>query len=73
MKTIIANQNDTQRIKMMRRDLKTRSALNIGQFPRLSVSDKYAERMIFLSNFDPYSRFLIFSLLIFGLFHVYIR
>ena len=63
MKTIIANQNDTQRIKMMRRDLKTRSALNIGQFPRL----------IFLSNFDPYNRFLIFSLLIFGLFHVYIR
>ena len=47
MKTIIANQNDTQRIKMMRRDLKTRSVLNIGQFPRLSASDKYAERMIF--------------------------
>lgn len=47
MKTIIANQNDTQRIKMMRRDLKTRSVLNIGQFPRFSASDKYAERMIF--------------------------
>lgn len=47
MKTIIANQNDTQRIKMMRRDLKTRSALNIGQFLRLSASDKYAEGMIF--------------------------